>query len=521
MATIDLLPLLSTAIGQAVPPPGAGDGFALAMDEAMGVGQPAGGRPDGRPSDVTQPGVPAPSGGPSDMGRAPGAEVAVRPVRGVARGRVEQGDAEEAGPAMPRPVEAVEDGSGTDDRGALVLPQPLPVPTAAPEAVVVGGVAAWPNGVRPSSEGLGEEDAGQREGWPGVRRVRPGERAGAPAAMPPDAGRGTAEPVVAATMVHGEKPESAADAIGGAPPDPHAGRPPGVKPAELGDVSGADAPALVEPAPVGPSPGPGPKVRGDERAFAAGAPALDVSGSAGAEPGLAPGGERRDGLAGQPIPAVHAPALPVASEAEPSSPARAPPMRQVEAAVVQLVRGQGGDTLTIRLDPGGLGRVQVRIDRADGAPRVVVAVERADTLMTLSRDQPQLERALDAAGVAREGRVVAFSLGLPDAPSPAPAAAPIGPGPGPDPGPGPGPGLGQGPSRALPDAGPGGSATGAPEAGPGSGSGATPGGGQGSGGSGHGADARRGPWRAASWAEDGPGTGEAPRWRRAGIDIMA
>jgi len=72
--------------------------------------------------------------------------------------------------------------------------------------------------------------------------------------------------------------------------------------------------------------------------------------------------------------------------------------------------------LTIQLDPGELGRVQVHIERTpDGPARVELVVERPDTLLMLLRDQPQLHRALDLAGVPAADRTLQFQL--------APAAA--------------------------------------------------------------------------------------------------
>jgi flagellar hook-length control protein FliK len=67
--------------------------------------------------------------------------------------------------------------------------------------------------------------------------------------------------------------------------------------------------------------------------------------------------------------------------------------------------------LTIRLDPAELGRVQVHIERAPGgAARVELVVERPDTLLLLLRDQPQLHRALDLAGVPIADRTLQFHL---------------------------------------------------------------------------------------------------------------
>ena len=71
--------------------------------------------------------------------------------------------------------------------------------------------------------------------------------------------------------------------------------------------------------------------------------------------------------------------------------------------------------ITIRLDPTELGHVKVRIERsADGPAKVELAVERTDTLLLLLRDQPQLHRALDLAGVPQDGRTLHFSLAPPE-----------------------------------------------------------------------------------------------------------
>jgi hypothetical protein len=65
----------------------------------------------------------------------------------------------------------------------------------------------------------------------------------------------------------------------------------------------------------------------------------------------------------------------------------------------------------VRLDPAELGRVQIRIERRkDGPTRVTLTAERPQTLDLLVRDQIQLHRALDQAGIPNEGRSVAFRL---------------------------------------------------------------------------------------------------------------
>ena len=87
----------------------------------------------------------------------------------------------------------------------------------------------------------------------------------------------------------------------------------------------------------------------------------------------------------------------------------------------------GMQRVTMRLDPPELGRVQVRIDRPTDAPaRVEITVEKAETLTLLLRDQTQLQRALDQAGVPAEGRSVTFHVASPEpAPRSEPAPAPM------------------------------------------------------------------------------------------------
>lgn len=100
----------------------------------------------------------------------------------------------------------------------------------------------------------------------------------------------------------------------------------------------------------------------------------------------------------------------------PAATGSAPPIRQVAAALVHLTQAASGSSVTLRLDPGELGRVQVRIDRgADGSSTVHIAAEHPDTLRLLIADQAALHRTLDQAGLAQDGRSVNFSLSTPDA----------------------------------------------------------------------------------------------------------
>ena len=89
---------------------------------------------------------------------------------------------------------------------------------------------------------------------------------------------------------------------------------------------------------------------------------------------------------------------------------------QIAPALVQMGHApDGAQRLTVRLEPPELGQVQVRIDRPPEAPaRVEITVEKAETLTLLLRDQPQLQRALDQAGVPAEGRSVTFHVASPE-----------------------------------------------------------------------------------------------------------
>ncbi|MDR3530309.1 MAG: flagellar hook-length control protein FliK [Rhodopila sp.] len=74
----------------------------------------------------------------------------------------------------------------------------------------------------------------------------------------------------------------------------------------------------------------------------------------------------------------------------------------------------GSQQMTIRLHPAELGMVQVRIERASsGMTQVEITAEKADTLQALQRDQSQLHRTLDEAGLPAAGRTVTFHVAQP------------------------------------------------------------------------------------------------------------
>jgi flagellar hook-length control protein FliK len=72
---------------------------------------------------------------------------------------------------------------------------------------------------------------------------------------------------------------------------------------------------------------------------------------------------------------------------------------------------EGNNRFEIRLDPPELGRIDVhlRMDR-DGNVTSRLYVERSETLDLLRRDAPQLERALNQAGLKTSGEGMEFSL---------------------------------------------------------------------------------------------------------------
>ena len=99
---------------------------------------------------------------------------------------------------------------------------------------------------------------------------------------------------------------------------------------------------------------------------------------------------------------------------------------QVAPALVSLAHApDGAQRLTLRLDPPELGQVQIRIERPQDAPaRVEITVERQETLTLLLRDQPQLQRALDQAGIPADGRSVTFHMTIAE-PAPRSDSAPL------------------------------------------------------------------------------------------------
>jgi hypothetical protein len=117
-----------------------------------------------------------------------------------------------------------------------------------------------------------------------------------------------------------------------------------------------------------------------------------------------------------------------AQAAAPAADAAPKPDVQVADAVVRLLGGGAGHQVTISLAPHELGQVDISIARhATGGATVTVTVERPDTLDLLRHDKPQLQSALERAGMSVAAGDVTLHLTAAPAHSvaaPGPAAAP-------------------------------------------------------------------------------------------------
>lgn len=141
----------------------------------------------------------------------------------------------------------------------------------------------------------------------------------------------------------------------------------------------------------------------------------DLARAAPGAPLSAPLGEGAPGSATAPAPAP-ASAI-ITAPANPTEPPRAapqaPPARQIAPLAAALAYGaRDGEaaTLSVALDPGELGRVEISVERSGGLTAIRVTAERAETLALLQRDQRELGQSLSQAGVQEAGRSISFSL---------------------------------------------------------------------------------------------------------------
>jgi flagellar hook-length control protein FliK len=105
-----------------------------------------------------------------------------------------------------------------------------------------------------------------------------------------------------------------------------------------------------------------------------------------------------------------APAAPATAPGQPPP----PPTALAEQVAIQIARhaADGGSSrFEIRLDPAGLGRVDVRLDiHHDGRVQAAIAADRPETMALLNRDARGLERALQNAGLKADSGSLSFSL---------------------------------------------------------------------------------------------------------------
>ncbi len=86
------------------------------------------------------------------------------------------------------------------------------------------------------------------------------------------------------------------------------------------------------------------------------------------------------------------------------------PIQGVPVAIAAQAQN-GNNSFSIRLDPPELGRIDVRLDvDRDGQVKSRLVVDRPETLDLLRRDAPQLERALQDAGLKTSDNGLQFSL---------------------------------------------------------------------------------------------------------------
>lgn len=84
-----------------------------------------------------------------------------------------------------------------------------------------------------------------------------------------------------------------------------------------------------------------------------------------------------------------------------------------EQVAVQIKRGaaEGLDKISIKLDPGNLGKVEVKMEVGhDGRLTAVIAADKPDTLAMLQRDAASLEQALRDAGLKTASDSLNFTL---------------------------------------------------------------------------------------------------------------
>jgi flagellar hook-length control protein FliK len=106
---------------------------------------------------------------------------------------------------------------------------------------------------------------------------------------------------------------------------------------------------------------------------------------------------------------------PVSDQAAATEGVNTPASQIAPALVGVLTSTDGAQSVTVRLQPPELGRVEIRVDQtAAGAARVEITAEKPETLQLLQRDEPHLQQVLDQAGVSSGGRSFSFQVAAPE-----------------------------------------------------------------------------------------------------------
>ncbi|WP_020592208.1 flagellar hook-length control protein FliK [Kiloniella laminariae] len=100
----------------------------------------------------------------------------------------------------------------------------------------------------------------------------------------------------------------------------------------------------------------------------------------------------------------------VATELKPQKPLNVTASDQLSISIKKAV-GENKDSISIKLHPSELGRVDVKLEIADnGVMKAMISAERPDTLDLLQRDSRLLEKALQEAGLKTDGQSLSFNL---------------------------------------------------------------------------------------------------------------
>jgi hypothetical protein len=399
-----------------------------------------------------------PTAGPAAAPAIPGAGVS--PKAGSVKGP--KGDRQPVAPG--RGPRAERDQCVATAAPALIVPVPVtPIPVGfapdgpAPVGTVAGGTVTGGTGAGGSGAGgsgaggsgadgsvagrfgpvepalaraepLGSAAVGSASGEvPPVGAGQDGPSAGPPAALTlPPAGSTT---VVSAASVGATQPVATGPGRDGAKGDKATGA--GTAPV-AGGLGLGRQPSPASDAGAAASVGPVSDVSGQ---------ASDAGGSASSELGRK-NGVRGTEAASSAAPQSTDPTMPLALTAAaptvstmpasvPAAAVTAPPPAGVPTPAAQLSptlmtlakTADGNQQMTVRLHPADLGMVQVRIETtASGSTQVQITAEKTDTLQALLRDQTQLHRTLDEAGIPAAGRSVTFHVAQ-TVPTPAAQAA--------------------------------------------------------------------------------------------------